>query len=166
MLWTLIYSQMFLQVINYVIRFWIEPNGLHISEHQVNSYFRGFFTRMEPVKNAVFTGFDIFYPVKNTVKVHRVFHRFFHRVKTHRVLHWLVANCFCSSILSRYWWRWAFSFSAFLDQQMSFLVLPLPSFLLLQLSTVPYTAGHTFREAWHFIFVDSPFQSLTVLICF
>ena len=24
-----------------------------------------------PVKNALFTGFDIFYPVKNTVKVHR-----------------------------------------------------------------------------------------------
>ena len=46
------------------------------------------------MKNAVFTGFDIFYAVKNTVKVHRVFHRFFHRVKTHRVLHWLVANCF------------------------------------------------------------------------
>ena len=25
----------------------------------------------DPVKTALFTGFDIFYPVKNTVKVHR-----------------------------------------------------------------------------------------------
>ena len=40
----------------------------------------------DPVKNALFTGFDIFYHVKNDAKVHRVFHRFFHRV-FHRVLH-------------------------------------------------------------------------------
>lgn len=162
MLWTLIYSQIFLPVINYVIRFRIEPNGLHISEHRVNSYFRGFFTGSVPVKNAVFTGFDIFYAVKKHCESSQVFSQ----GKNSQGFALVSCKLFCSSILSRYWWRWAFSFSAFLDQQMSFLVLPLPSFLLLQLSTVPYTAGHTFREAWHFIFLDSPFQSLTVLICF
>ena len=31
----------------------------------------------DPVKNALFTGFDIFYHVKNTVKVHKFFNRFF-----------------------------------------------------------------------------------------
>ena len=36
-------------------------------------YFRGFFTGSDPVKNALFTGFDILYPVKNTVKFHRFF---------------------------------------------------------------------------------------------
>ena len=38
-----------------------------------SSHFRGFFTGSDPVKNALFTGFDILYPVKNTVKVHRFF---------------------------------------------------------------------------------------------
>ena len=39
---------------------------------QVNSsHFRGFFTGSDPVKNALFTGFEIFYAVKNAVKVHR-----------------------------------------------------------------------------------------------
>ena len=42
--------------------------------YQVNSsHFRGFFTGSDPVKNALFTGFEIFNPMKNTVKVQRFF---------------------------------------------------------------------------------------------
>ena len=52
----------------------VEGRSLATCSCQVNSsHFRGFFTGSDPVKNALFTGFDILYPVKNTVKVHRFF---------------------------------------------------------------------------------------------
>jgi len=57
--------------------------------YQVNSsHFRGFFTGSDPVKNALFTGFEIFYPAhEKHCESSEVFYRFFHGLKTHRVFH-------------------------------------------------------------------------------
>ena len=50
----------------------MEGRSLATCSCQVNSsHFRGFSKGSDPVKNALFTGFDILYAVKNTVKVHR-----------------------------------------------------------------------------------------------
>ena len=60
--------------INFLFAEWRQGRSLATCSCQVNSsHFRGFFTGSDLVKNALFTGFDILYPVKNTVKVHRFF---------------------------------------------------------------------------------------------
>ena len=60
------------------IVFFVEGEDLATCSSQENSsHFRGFFTGSDRVKNSLITCFDIFYPVKNTVKVQRFFNRFF-----------------------------------------------------------------------------------------
>ena len=52
------------------IVFFVEGEDLATCSSQENSsHFRGFFTGSDRVKNSLITCFDIFYPVKNTVKV-------------------------------------------------------------------------------------------------